>query len=103
MDTYSIVNAWTIEPTKDDWIVDKYLHKLSYINNQGPAWTGNFRTQDNKMTQKKENTCVAYKGTKCSIIQSKEVSTSAFHLNAYFDLIKTHMIRNGMWGIFVFG
>ena len=95
-DPHFIIIVWSLYPTTNYWMIDIFIHNLSFTNNQGPVWTSQFLLVEIKSIYKVETSCITYKVTKFINIHEKEGYSLPFYLTTYWDLTRNHMVFNGM-------
>jgi len=94
------VNVWTYDPEKDKYVINKKTVIKHFTHQKGPVWNGQFRPSSLKDIKKVEETCKEFKGTKFDGLTSKDGGAPPLGLITYKEIIRRHLIKNGMWNVF---
>ena len=99
-DPDSKVNVWSYDQDQKKYIGDRNKLVPSYKNKKGPIWNGQYRPSSLKEITKVEESCTRHSGTKFDGLSGKDGGAPPLALTTYKDIIRSHMIKHGMWDIF---
>ena len=95
------VNVWSYNADKDTYVIEQDDRNPLWTDQQGPSHVGQYRPRDIKQLLQIEKSCVTYTHTiKFLGLTAKDGSAPPISLSTWSQIIRTHLIKNGMWDVF---
>ena len=95
------VNVWSYDADKNTYVIEQDARNPNWTDQQGPSHVGQYRPRDIKQLLQIEKSCVTYTHTiKFLGLTSKDGSAPPISLSTWSQIIRTHLIHNGMWDVF---
>eukprot|EP00957_Ditylum_brightwellii_P063444 4816213-Ditylum_brightwellii.AAC.1 len=96
------VNVFSYDPSAKRNAVNKWLLNKNFQAVKDPVNNGQYRLVDFKAIKLVEEACIKYVGTKFEGLAGKDGGSPLLALSAYKNIIRKHLIKNGMWDVFQF-
>lgn len=95
------VNVWSYNVSKKTYVIEQDDRNPLWSDQQGPSHVGQYRPRDIKQLLQIEKSCVTYTHTiKFLGLTAKDGSAPPISLSTWSQIIRTHLIKNGMWDVF---
>ena len=95
------VNVWSFNVKKKTYVIEQDDRNPPWSDQQGPSHVGQYRPRDIKQLLQIEKLCVTYTHTiKFLGITAKDGSAPPISLSTWSQIIRTYLIKNGMWDVF---
>lgn len=98
-DPDSSVICYSYDSTADTWFF-RGDHSVDAVRRRGPEHIGMYRMPGFKNASKIQELCTTYSGTAYNGLSPKAGARPTMPLKTFKELVRRHMIVNGMWDIF---